>query len=64
MPILKDFGIEFASEPENLEVRNIVNRQAISLVTGVGPVGAVRRTRAGDIMVTPTALVLDAPAGA
>ena len=30
----------------------------------VGPVGAVRRTHAGDLMATPTALLLDAPAGA
>ena len=30
----------------------------------VGPVGAVRRTRARDTMATPTALILDAPAGA
>jgi len=36
MPILKDVGIMFASEPDNLEVRNIVNRWAISLATGSG----------------------------
>ncbi|HEU4971887.1 MAG TPA: hypothetical protein VFT35_08220 [Gaiellaceae bacterium] len=26
MPILKEVGIEFSSEPEILEVRNVVNR--------------------------------------